>query len=132
MYENLKNKTILYVEDDAQIQEQTCSLLNVVFKEVISALDGNDAIEKYREHQNKIDAIITDINMPNLSGTDMIKKLNDEFDMSKVPLIGVSAYSDDDLALKNDSKELFTFYLRKPIEIKTLIDKIEEGINLLN
>ncbi len=132
MYENLKDKTILYVEDDAQIQEQTCSLLNVVFKEVIPALDGNDAIEKYREHQDKIAAIITDINMPNLSGTNMIKKLNDEFDMSKVPLIGVSAYSDDDLALKNDSKELFTFYLRKPIEIKTLIDKIEEGINLLN
>lgn len=43
------------------------------------------------------------------------------------PIIGVSAYSDDDNML-NESKNLFTLYVRKPIEIKDLIDSIEEVI----
>lgn len=130
MYNELKNKTILYVEDDTQIQEQTCSLLRVIFKEVIQALDGKEGLEKFKQNNKSIDAIITDINMPIMSGTHMIKEINMQYDMKNIPIIGVSAYCDDDLVLKNESKELFTSYLRKPIEIKTLIDEIQKGIVL--
>ncbi|MGM0519496.1 MAG: response regulator [Campylobacterota bacterium] len=130
MYNELKNKTILYVEDDIQIQEQTCSLLKVVFKEVIQALDGQEGLEKFEKYHKDIDAVITDINMPNMSGTDMIKKINEQYDMKDIPIIGVSAYSDDDLVLKNESKELFISYLRKPIEIKSLLDEIQKALDL--
>lgn len=126
MYENLKNKTVLYIEDDKFIREQTSSLLNVVFGNVHTAENGQEGLTLFKEHSSNIDAIITDINMPILTGIQMCKELRScsSFD---TPIIGVSAYSDDDNML-NESKNLFTLYVRKPIEIKDLIDSIEEVI----
>ncbi len=126
MYENLKNKTVLYIEDDQFIREQTSSLLNVVFGNVHIAENGQEGLSLFSEHSNSIDAIVTDINMPILTGIQMCKKLRSSREFN-TPIIGVSAYSDDDNML-NESKDLFTMYLRKPIEIKDLIDSIEEVI----
>jgi len=126
MYENLKNINILYVEDDDFIREQTSSLLSVIFNNVYTANDGQDGIDKYKSYIDQLDAIITDINMPKVSGIDMskeIKALND----SNIPIIAVSAYSKDDNAVQDDT-DIFTYYLRKPIQIKDLINSIDEAI----
>lgn len=64
--------------------------------------------------------------MPILTGIQMCQELRSCSNFN-TPIIGVSAYSDDDNML-NDSKDLFTLYLRKPIEIKDLINSIEEVI----
>lgn len=126
MYENLKNKTVLYIEDDKFIREQTSSLLNVVFENVFIAQDGQEGLDLFKKNSDNIDAIVTDINMPVLTGIQMCKELK-ACSQFNTPIIGVSAYSDDDNML-NESKGLFTLYLRKPIEIKDLIDSIEEVI----
>lgn len=124
MYEELKNINILYVEDDHYIREQTTSLLSILFKNVYTAQDGEEAIKLFESYSSELDIIVTDINMPKVSGIDMAKIINKKAD---IPIIAVSAYSKNDYALK-DLEENFCFYLRKPIQIKDLISSIEKAI----
>lgn len=126
MYEDLKNINILYVEDDDFIREQTSALLSVIFNNVYTANDGQDGIEKFQSYSNELHAVITDINMPKISGIDMSKQIKIQHD-TNIPIIAVSAYSEDDHAVQNIN-DIFRFYLRKPIQIKDLINKIEEAI----
>ena len=72
----LKNITILYVEDDTGIRTQMSQILNKLFKKVYVAVDGGDGIVVYKKHIDEIDVVVTDINMPNINGLDMIKKIN--------------------------------------------------------
>jgi len=126
MYEELKNINILYVEDDDFIREQTSSLLSVIFNNVYTANDGQDGIEKFESYEDELHAVITDINMPKVSGIDMSKKIK-SMNNSDIPIIAVSAYSEDDHAVQ-DITDIFTNYLRKPIQIKDLINSIDEAI----
>lgn len=127
--EELKKLSILYVEDDDFIRENFADLLKQIFKEVIVAKNGKEGVYKYNENIENIDAIITDINMPELSGIDMARvinkikeKLNDN-----TPIIAVSAYSCDDYGFKEITKH-FNSYMKKPIKIKELIINIEKTL----
>jgi len=65
--------------------------------------------------------------MPNLSGIDMVKQM--KVKNNNIPIIAVSAYSQDDKILDN-IEGLFTKYLRKPVQIKEIIDSIEEVVKV--
>lgn len=128
MYENLKNINILYVEDDDFIREQTSTLLRNVFKNVLTACDGEEGINQFNSNLNDLDAIVTDINMPKISGIEMARKINVENQNLETPIIAVSAYSCDDYGME-EIKENFSYYLRKPIQIKELINSIQKALN---
>lgn len=130
MYDNLKDINILYVEDDEFIREQTSTLLSVVFNKVHTAEDGKDGIEKFNLLADEIHVIVTDINMPKISGIDMSKTIKSSI-KKDIPIIAVSAYSQEDHILQ-DIADLFTFYLRKPTQIKDLIKSIEDAFELTN
>lgn len=81
---------ILYVEDDEDIAKTIISYLSKLFKEVVYAANGKEGLELYKEAQ--YDIVITDINMPEMSGLEMatqIKEIN-----NKQNIIIISAYSD--------------------------------------
>ncbi|AXH13695.1 response regulator [Malaciobacter mytili] len=126
MINNLRKLNILYVEDDDFIREHTTLLLKTIFKDVYTAKDGKDGILAYKQHYKEVDAIITDINMPYLSGLEMAKKINANCKLKR-PIIAVSAYDCDDYGITEIS-ENFSHYLRKPIQIKDLIKSIDKAI----
>ena len=84
------NKTILYVEDNDFIREEAVEYLSLLYKTVLEASNGKEALELYREHQPHI--IITDIEMPILSGLEMVKEIRKED--KKTPIIMVIAFKD--------------------------------------
>ncbi len=110
-----KHLTLLYVEDEQGVREATGATFEVLFKNVIYAVDGEDGLHKLQD--NKIDLIITDINMPNLNGLDMcreIRRINKD-----IPIIIISAHSEYSFFL--DSIELgINGYLFKPLSTKQL------------
>lgn len=127
----LKNVNILYVEDDDFIREHTCELLEAIFNKVHVARNGKEAVYTYNEKMKDVDAIITDINMPELSGIDMAKvinKIKEKLNLDRPPIIAVSAYSCEDYAFKDISKN-FTHYLKKPIKIKDLILNVSNALD---
>jgi len=81
---------LLYVEDDDIARDETGELFSIIFKSVVSAKDGVDALNKYKS--GNFDLVITDISMPNMDGIELtkeIKKINKE-----QKLIILSAYND--------------------------------------
>lgn len=129
--EELKQIKVLYVEDDDFIREHTSQLLKAIFKDVYIAKDGKEGVHTYNENIDHVDAIITDINMPELSGIDMarvINKMKEKLNLDRPPIIAVSAYSCEDYGFQEISKN-FTHYLKKPIQIKELIVNVTKAIN---
>jgi DNA-binding response OmpR family regulator len=71
-----KNINILFVEDDIDFRKEFSELLQDIFPKVTTAIDGLDAISKYKEFYESTssyyDLIISDIKMPNLDGVELI------------------------------------------------------------
>ncbi len=59
-----KNLTALYVEDEKQLRDVVNSIISVLFKKCYLGEDGEDGLNIFKEHQNDIDIVITDISMP--------------------------------------------------------------------
>ena len=92
--ELLSKLTILYVEDQVDIKNFTSDILKSFTKEVFTAKDGLEGLELFKSKKDKIDIIITDINMPNLTGKElMYHKENYEKRNSKTPFLALTANS---------------------------------------
>jgi DNA-binding response OmpR family regulator len=131
-YKLLKSKVILYVEDDLALQSNIRQVLNNFFDEILIASDGDEAIDIYLQNQNRIDLMITDINMPKTNGIELSKYIR-EYD-KKLPIVIMSAYTNTDYLL--DSIDLnIVSYITKPFTTKKvflLLDKILNYLELSN
>lgn len=124
--ELLKNFKILYCEDEADIRNNLLNILHRRTENVIHAEDGAEGLAKFKEHSP--DIIISDIQMPNMSGLEMIaeiKKINPD-----IPVIVTTAFSDQNYFI--DSIELgIDKYLIKPIKKESIISALEKTVYLL-
>ena len=66
----LKNITILYAEDEKDLREVTHQILKGFTKKQYIAQNGQEGLELFKQYENEIDLIITDVNMPILNGND--------------------------------------------------------------
>ena len=115
----LKRLTLLYVEDDEIIRVELSQLLANFFSTVHVAKNGKEGLRAYLENQDHIDIVLTDVNMPELNGIDMVKKIR-EFD-KKLPVILATAHSDNEFlaeAIKLKVQE----YIVKPIDVRNLLE----------
>jgi len=119
--ECLKKITILYAEDDLVIQKQTAGILEGIVKKVHLANCGKKALEIY--NKNKIDIIITDITMPNMSGIEFSKHVRK--DNSEIPIIVISAHNDSDILIEAIELGISRFLL-KPLNISELVQVVTE------
>ncbi len=121
-----KTLSLLYVEDNEETRTGTIETLAIFFDEITSAIDGQDAIEKFST--GSFDLIITDINMPNLNGIEMIQKIRD---IDKhIPIIVVSAH-DETSNFTKTIKFGIEAYLLKPFlidDLLTVFQKVTEHI----
>lgn len=129
-YAMLKDKTILYVEDDISLQQNIKEIFNHFFKKIYIASDGDDAYSLYIENQNSIDILITDINMPNTDGITLSKAIR-EYDKN-LPIVIISAYTNTDYLLDSIDINIIK-YITKPLttqKVMTLLDKLLEHFQL--
>ena len=117
----LKDISVLYVEDEKDVREFTSNLLSSLLKKVYTAQDGQEGLDLFRENQNNIDLIISDINMPKMNGLVMceqIKIINKD-----IPLVITSAHNDTNF-LKKAIEVGVNTYAMKPIDLYQLIESI--------
>lgn len=124
----LKRLKALYVEDDDHIRTELSALLSNFFGKVYTAVDGADGLQTYLKNQDDIDIIISDINMPKMTGINMLKKIR-EFD-DKVPTIFATAYSDTEFLSEAIKLKVYD-YIIKPIDIRNLLVVVNELANIL-
>ncbi|MBY0540921.1 MAG: response regulator [Campylobacterales bacterium] len=124
--EFLKNQRVLFVEDEELAREKLAKLLSKLFKEVVLASNGLEGLEKYEKSKitnEKIDLIISDINMPIMNGLEMLEKIR-EID-TVIPLIFTTARSESDNLQKAIDLNVSN-YIMKPIDTLILVKKITE------
>lgn len=111
-----KHIKLLYVEDNEEARVSTLMILEEFFDNIMVGINGEDGFKKFQE--NDIDLIITDINMPKLSGLDMIKKIRELG--NDISILILSAYNEsgyfmDSIKLKVEG------YLLKPIDLEQFL-----------
>jgi len=111
------SKTILVVEDTVDTRELLHLYLTKEGFTVITAADGGEGL--YRANTDHPDLIISDFNLPNLSGLDLIKQLRDEPEFAKIPIIAITAYGKDfsEVARSAGANET----MQKPFEFEALV-----------
>ncbi len=124
----LKRLKLLYVEDDESVRNELSSLLSNFFENVYTAKNGKEGLSLYTQKQNDIDVIIADINMPELTGIEMLKKIR-EFDKD-IPVIFATAYSDNEFLSEAIKLKVFE-YIIKPIDIRNLMKILGELASIL-
>ena len=116
-----EQSTIIVIDDDVEILEQSSSMLKALGFNVITAENGQDGIRKYLKNHSKISLVVLDMVMPGLNGAetfDYIKKINPD---SRILLVtGYKKTDEIDLLLKDKTSA----FLAKPYGTEQLSEKI--------
>ena len=85
------SKTIMTVDDSASVRQMISFTLKQAGYGVVEAVDGQDALSKAPGQQ--IDMVITDLNMPNMDGIELIRQLRSTKAFKYVPIIMLTTES---------------------------------------
>lgn len=124
--EKIRDISILLAEDETELRESLYEYLQIFFNRIYVAECGNKAYDIYKQKRPNI--ILTDINMPNLDGLDMIAKIRSEDKETKI--IVMSAHSEQEKLLQAIKLHLES-YLIKPIKMDTLKKALFETVDLI-
>jgi len=114
---------VLYVEDNQDARESTLGLLDNIFNNITTAVDGQDGLEKFQT--KSFDLVLTDINMPKMNGIEMLTKIR-ETDKD-IPILILSAYNESGYFIET-IKQGVEGYLLKPIDLNQFITMINKSI----
>lgn len=92
--ESDRKSVILLVEDSIATRTQEKRILEAAGYEVITAVDGLDGFNKLKTRP--FDAVISDIQMPNLDGLGLTAKIRENREYSELPIILVTSLASDD------------------------------------
>ncbi|MBF0288944.1 MAG: response regulator [SAR324 cluster bacterium] len=87
------SKKIMTVDDSASVRQMVSFTLKGEGYAVIEAVDGQDALLKLKG--SNADLIITDLNMPNMDGIELIQKIRAHPDYKFTPIIMLTTESQD-------------------------------------
>ena len=81
--------TILVVDDSQMIRQQFAKMLMAGGHTVVEAADGIAALEKLREDES-IRLILLDVNMPKMSGLELLQRLHEDRALTKISVLMVT------------------------------------------
>lgn len=122
----LEDLTVLYAEDENGIQETVTEVLELYVDKVITASNGQEALELYESYKPSI--LLLDINMPHKDGLTALKEIRQK-DIN-TPVIIMTAHTEKEY-LMNAVELYITKYLVKPFDKDSLINALESCVELL-
>lgn len=125
-FNEFKNLSVLYAEDNTSLREITEKTLQLVVGKVHSAVDGVEALDIYKN--NPIDIVILDIHMGSFSGIEVAKKIREENDKVPIVIVSGSIATEDLLAA---CKLNLVDYIHKPIEFNALVKVLYSAVDRL-
>lgn len=121
------DETILVVEDEELLLSMVKSVLEGKGYRVMTATNGQLALDTFREHRNEISLVLSDIGLPRLSGDKLyheLKKIN-----PSVRVILASGYFDQQIKseiLEAGAKD----FIQKPYDLDDVLRKIRETLDM--
>lgn len=119
---NFSKQNILIIEDNIDTLDIMTEIFESVFFVVYRATDGYEALKIFKK--NEIDVVLCDINIPNLTGLEIIDNIRK--DNYSIPIIIISAYTDSETLLKASNSSI-QGYINKPLtsdKVQSILEKI--------
>ncbi|MCK5131152.1 MAG: PAS domain S-box protein [Candidatus Sabulitectum sp.] len=113
--------TVMFVDDEPLVRDVVETMLNQFGLNVISAVDGLDCLNKFKENILKVDLVILDITMPNMDGDEAFREMKKL--RSDIPVIISSGYSEHEVIARFPD-EYPDGFLQKPYSADELQSKI--------
>src|SRR5438094_1831329 len=120
--ELMAGERIVFVDDEEQIRKLLSTWLSRHGYEVTLANDGWEALKAIRAKMP--DLVITDVNMPNMNGFELTRRLRADHRTARIPVVMLSARKQADDVLTGYA-EGADEYIPKPVEMAVLSAKIE-------
>ncbi|MGQ9618076.1 MAG: ATP-binding protein [Candidatus Aminicenantia bacterium] len=121
--DNLKGR-ILVIEDDPSVLEFIKDSLEISGFEVITALSGEEGIEKARKFKKEISFLLADVILPNKNRIETAKEIREI--LPEIKLIFMSGYSLNKISKIFEVKN--AEFLQKPLSPSLLIEKIRNSL----
>ena len=122
-------KRVLVVEDNENNMKLISLILEKHGYEPIQAFTGEGGVEKAAEEIP--DIILMDIQLPDISGIEAVKRIRMMDSMQEIPIIAITSY-----AMSGDREKIMGVgcdgYFEKPIDPMTIIEDIEKIVELRN
>ena len=116
-------KKILAVDDSKTMREMVSFTLKGAGYEVVDAEDGQRALERLKGV--RVDAVITDLNMPNMNGYELIRALRADPNYKMAPILMLTTEGDD--AKKAEGKSAgATGWIVKPFNPEKLVQVVKK------
>jgi two-component system, cell cycle sensor histidine kinase and response regulator CckA len=116
-------QTVLVVEDDPSVRESAARFLDTAGFRVITAKDGVEALQLASELGSSIGALLTDVVLPRMRGTELASRLSNFVpDVKVIFMSGYLEHIDQDQKLRPDA-----LFLEKPFTRETLLRKVNEA-----
>jgi len=119
-------KVILVADDSPTIRKFVSFSLTMQGFDVVTVSDGMEALEKLPF--KKFDLIITDLNMPNLDGFELIRTIRENEEYKEVPIIILSSLSGS-LEIEKGMSYGANSYLVKPFDPKRIQYEVAKYLN---
>ena len=119
-------ETVLLAEDDADVRKVTHTMLQRAGYTVIEAADGEEALNKFREYQDRIRLVILDVIMPRMNGKtvyDEMRKLRPD-----IKTLFTSGHTGDVILKKGILEEGMNF-ISKPAPLTDLLHKVRDVLD---
>jgi two-component system, cell cycle response regulator DivK len=115
-------KRVLVVEDNELNLKLFCDLLRAHEHLAEPVRDGREAVARAREFQP--DLIVMDIQLPHVSGMELIEQLKADDELKRIPIMAVTAYAGrgDEEKIRGAGAEA---YVSKPISVLRFMDVVD-------
>lgn len=117
----MNNKTILVVDDEQNVRQLICKVLEKEGFTVLTACNGSEGLEIF--HKNSIDLIISDIKMPEMSGIEFLHKVKEE--EPGIGFILITAFATTETAIdaiRSGAQD----YITKPFDLKEIVTTVRK------
>ena len=115
-------RVVLVVDDDPAIREALADLLGDEGYQVVTAMNGVEALDKLRAPlQRRPCVILLDLMMPYMNGHQFFAEQQQDAALASIPIVVVSA----DAAVRQKAASFGGGYLVKPVRIETVLEAVE-------
>ena len=120
-------KTILVVDDFASIGDFVCETLQRKGYDTLGAANGNEAYKVLVEKANDVSLVLTDYNMPDCTGFELLKKIKENPAVKKVPVIFLTTESNPE-KMRSAKEAGLSAWIKKPYRSETFFAQIENAM----
>ncbi len=117
--------TLLLVDDDPMVLQSTADALTHLRYHVLTARDGVESLEVFRQHRDQIHCVLCDVTMPPLDGWETLAALRRL--APRIPVIFTSGYTEAEV-MEGDHPERPQAFLGKPYGLAALLKAIQQAL----